>query len=106
MIRDLITEGQSDGLTAQRACEVIGLSPRTFQRWQDAAVSSPLTPAATVAPALTLPVVVRPRPYNALTVREAAAVVALIQSPQHADASCRELALALQMALFRRMSRM
>jgi transposase InsO family protein len=110
VIRDLITEGQADGLTAQRACEVIGLSPRTFQRWQDSAVSSPLTPDATVAPALTLPalarrtplrgVVLRPRPYNALTVSEATTVVALIQSPQHADASCRELALALQNSPF------
>jgi putative transposase len=96
VIRDLITEGQADGLTAQRACKVIGLSPRTFQRWQASAVSRPLTPDAIATPTLTLPVVVRPRPYNALTAREAAAVVALIQSPQHADASCRELALALQ----------
>jgi hypothetical protein len=37
-----------------------------------------------------------PRPYNALTAREAALVVALIQSPLHADASCREPALALE----------
>jgi len=96
VIRDLITEGQADGLTAQRACEVIGLSPRTLQRWQASMASRPSTPDATVAPAPTLPVVVRPRPYNALTLGEAAAVVALIQSPQHADASCRELALALQ----------
>jgi transposase InsO family protein len=106
VIRDLITEGQADGLTAQRACEVIGLSQRTFQRWQVSTASRPSTPDATVAPALTLPalarrtplrgVVLRPRPYNALTVSEATTVVALIQSAQHADASCRELALALQ----------
>lgn len=92
---DLITEGQADGLTAQQACEVIGLSPRTLQRWQVSAASCPITPDA-ATPALTLPDVLRPRPYNALTVSEATAVVALIQSPQHADASCRELALALQ----------
>jgi putative transposase len=96
VIRDLITESQADGLTVQRACEVIGLSPRTLQRWQVSTASGPSTPDATVAPRPTLPVVVRPRPYNALTVSEAATVVALIQSPQHADASCRELALALQ----------
>jgi hypothetical protein len=92
---DLITESQADGLTAQQACEVIGLSPRTLQRWQVSAASCPITPDA-ATPGLTLPVVLRPRPYNALTVSEAAAVVALIWSPQHADASCRELALALQ----------
>ena len=93
---DLIAEGQADGLTAQRACQVIGLSPRTLQRWQVPVVSCPITPDATVAPALTLPGRLRPRPYNALTASEAATVVALIKSPQHADASCRELALALQ----------
>jgi putative transposase len=93
---DLIAEGQADGLTTQRACEVIGLSPRTLQRWQVPAVSSLATSDAIVASAPTWPVVLRTRPYNALTASEAAAVVALIQSPQHADASCRELALALQ----------
>ena len=38
----------------------------------------------------------RSRPHNALTASEAATVVALIRSPEHADASCRDLALALQ----------
>ena len=36
MIRDLITAAQADGLSAQRACGVLGLSPRTWQRWQAA----------------------------------------------------------------------
>jgi putative transposase len=35
------------------------------------------------------------RPYNALSCQEAAAVVSIIRSPQHADESCRELALSL-----------
>lgn len=35
------------------------------------------------------------RPYNALSVEEAAAVVSIIRSPEHADESCRELALSL-----------
>jgi len=39
---------------------------------------------------------VRSRPYDALTASEAATVIALIESPKHADASCRELALAMQ----------
>lgn len=89
MIVDLIAEAKADGLGAKRACKVLGLSPRTVQRWK-----------ARVEPLVTLssspPVVVRCRPYNALTAREAAAVIALIRSPKHADASCRELALALE----------
>jgi putative transposase len=88
VILDLVAEAQANGLTAKRACEVLGLSPRTRQRWNAPPSPARLTPAG-------LPAVVRARPYNALTVSEAAAVVALIRSPQHADASCRELALAL-----------
>ena len=84
MILDLIAEAQAGGLTLERACEVFALAPRTVQRWR---MSHSSAPARAVA--------VRTRPYNALTLSEAAAVVALIRSPQHADASCRELSLAL-----------
>jgi len=35
------------------------------------------------------------RPHNALSSHEAAAVVSIIRSPEHADESCRELALSL-----------
>ena len=89
MILDLIAEAKAAGLPTERACQVLSLSPRTVQRWK-----SPATPTATEkAEPL---VVVRPRPYNALTAGEAARVIALIQSSKHADSSCRELALALQ----------
>ncbi len=94
MILDLITEAQAGGLTLERACEVFDLAPRTIQRWR-----TPCSPAPAAAddrlPAPATPVEVRSRPYNALTTSEAAAVVALIRSPRHADASCRELSLAL-----------
>lgn len=94
MILDLIAEAQAGGLTLERACEVFDLAPRTIQRWR-----MPRTPASTAAddrlPAAAMPVEVRARPYNALTLSEAAAVVALIRSPRHADASCRDLSLAL-----------
>ena len=96
MILDLIAEAQANGLTAERACQVLGLSPRTLQRWN--APPSPvmsLTPSGLTAPVPGLPAVIRARPYNALAASEAAAVVALIRSPQQADASCRELSLAL-----------
>jgi len=89
VILDLIAEAKADGLPTKRACKVLGLSPRTVQRWQASAQPLP-------ALAATPPTGMRPRPYNALAASEAAAVIALIQSPKHADASCRELALALQ----------
>ncbi len=90
MILDLITDAQAEGLTLERACAVFGLAPRTIQRWRPPAprVAGDPTPVATAVEG-------RARPHNALTVSEAAAVVALIRSPRHADASCRELALAL-----------
>ena len=100
MIRHLIAEAQVAGLTTQRACEVIGLSPRTLQRWQAADPSHSRAPGVAGAPIAGVPVTRRPRPYNALTAHEAATIVALIQSPKHADASCRELALALEYGPF------
>lgn len=90
MIRDLITEAQADGLTAQRACGVLGLSPRTLQRWQAADRMHPAEPGSAIPLVGAVTREPRCRPYNALTAREAALVVALIQSPRHADASCRD----------------
>jgi putative transposase len=94
VILKLIAEAKANGLPIEQACAVLGLSPRTVQRWQAPLRSLPVlsTSGARVAPAA----LIRPRPYNALTASEAAAVMALIRSPQHADSSCRELALALQ----------
>jgi transposase InsO family protein len=89
VILDLIGAAKADGLPTERACGVVGLSPRTIQRWQ---APTPSTPDPVATPS----VIVRPRPYNALTASEAAAVIALIRSPKHVDGSCRELALALQ----------
>jgi putative transposase len=86
MILDLITQARAAGLTTEKACQVLRLSPRTVERWQAVPCALPAS----------VPVAVRTHPYNALTAPEAEAVVALIQSPAHADASCRELALALQ----------
>jgi len=81
MIRHLVAEARGQGLRERRACQVLGLSPRTLERWRQ-------PPPAAAAPP-------RPRPVNALTRPEAAAVVSLIRSPEHADQSCRELALSL-----------
>lgn len=82
MILDLVTEAQAQGLSEQRASQVLGVSPRTLQRWR-----APMVPVPSVTS--------RPRPRNALTRSEAAAVVSVIRSPLHADESCRELALTL-----------
>ena len=90
MILDLLIDAQIAGLSLERACQVFDLAPGTIQRWRTPAPGlegDPVPLATTVAD--------RARPYNALTVSEAGAVVALIGSPRHADASCRELALAL-----------
>lgn len=85
MIRELVAEASAQGLSEQRACQVLGLTPRTLQRWRQ-----PVSAASGAA---------RPRPVNALTRPEAAAVVSLIRSPEHADQSCRELALSLGLGI-------
>ncbi len=81
MILDLVADATAHGLSEQGACQVLGLTPRTLQRWRQPVPAPPAAP--------------RPRPVNALTRPEAAAVVSLIRSPAHADQSCRELALSL-----------
>ena len=81
MMCDLVADASAHGLSERRACQVMGLTPRTLQRWR--------------LPVLAQAAALRPRPVNALTRPEAAAVVSLIRSPGHADQSCRELALSL-----------
>lgn len=69
------------GLSQEKACQVLDISPRTVQRWQHPVEKPPASP--------------RPRPYNALISQEGAAVKAIIQSAKHSDQSCRELSLTL-----------
>ena len=90
MIRNLITAACAAGLTTQQACDVIGLSPRTLQRWQATDRALEPQPDTAVVPARARPPTRQTRPYNALTAPEAALVLALIRSPRHADASCRD----------------
>lgn len=85
MIQELVAEATAHGLSERRACQVLGLAPRTLQRWRQ--------------PARTRLAKARPRPVNALTRPEAAVVVSLIRSPEHADQSCRELALSLGLGI-------
>jgi putative transposase len=83
MIQTWLATAKADGLSAERACAVLGLTPRTLQRWQHPARPQPAPRRA------------RSRPVNALTRPEAAAVVSVIRSAAHADESCRELAVSL-----------
>jgi putative transposase len=85
VILELVAEAKAQGLPEARASQVLRVSPRTLQRWR-----APAQPKAPSAP--------RPRPSNALTRAEAAAVISVIKSPAHADQSCRELALSLENA--------
>jgi len=83
MIQTWVATATADGLSTKHACAVLGLTPRTLQRWQ--------RPARPKLAALRA----RSRPVNALTRPEAATVVSVIRSPAHADQSCRELAASL-----------
>ena len=83
MIQAWVATATAEGLSTERACAVLGLAPRTLQRWQ-----RPARPTLAARRA-------RPRPVNALTRPEAATVVSVIRSPEHADQSCRELAVSL-----------
>jgi len=83
MIQTWVATATAEGLSTERACAVLGLAPRTLQRWQ-----RPAQPNLAARRA-------RPRPVNALTRPEAATVVSVIRSPEHADESCRELAASL-----------
>jgi len=85
MMLKLVAEASGQGLSERRASQVLGLTPRTLQRWRQPAPAPPVEP--------------RPRPVNALTRAEAATVVSLIRSPAHADQSCRELALSLDLGI-------
>jgi len=71
----------AQGLSQQKVCRVLDIAPRTIQRWRN--------------PPAKQPTAQRPRPYNALTPPESAAVQAVIRSERHGDQSCRELSLTL-----------
>jgi hypothetical protein len=58
VILDLIAEAKADGLPVKRACKVLGLSPRTVQRWKASLQPLPslaATPCSTTGAARTSP---------------------------------------------------
>jgi transposase InsO family protein len=71
---ELIDEAVAAGARQARACEVLGLSARTVQRWRpDGQVKADGRPSAA-----------RPRPKHALSGEERAAVLAACHTPEHA----------------------
>jgi len=56
VIVDLIAEAKADGLGVKRACKVLGLSPRTVQRWKAPVQSLPTLVASPPACSAVSPV--------------------------------------------------
>lgn len=73
MILDLLDEAVSAGARRERACEVMGLTERSVQRWTRADVGDD----GRVGP--------RTRPANALTPAERAKVIEVVNSPEYRD---------------------
>lgn len=72
---ELIDEARAAGARLEPACEVLGISGRTYQRWTEAdAVCADGRPTAE-----------RPRPAHALSDEERAAVLDACNRPEHAD---------------------
>lgn len=72
---ELIQEAQASGARLSQACEVAGLSARTFQRWtQDGGVREDQRPVA-----------VRPEPANRLSEAERQRILKVCHQPEHAS---------------------
>lgn len=78
IVNDLL-QAKQKGLTWERGCRVLGLSPRTVERWR-----KPVSEKREKK---------RPLPCNALTPWEREVVRTLIQQAVHADCSVRELSI-------------
>jgi transposase InsO family protein len=76
-----IQEAREAGLTFEKSCDVLGLSPRNVERWMNPPKPKNREP--------------RKPPVNALTPRERLFVESMIRDAEYADHSARELSLAL-----------
>lgn len=74
-LSDAVEEACLCGARLHRACEVLGISPRTLQRWQ--------TPQGVRQDAR--PLAQRPMPGNALSEQERQQVMAVVNEPRFAD---------------------
>ena len=79
MILDLLDEAETAGARLERACEVLGVEPRTVQRWrrQGGGEDGRHGP--------------KRRPANALSVAERAEVMAVANAPEHRDLSPKQI---------------
>ncbi len=75
MIIELVTEAIAAGARQFRACEEIGISIRTYQRWLD-----PNTPDEDQRP-----LAVRPMPSHKLTPEEKAKILEIVNKPENAS---------------------
>lgn len=79
MMLGLLDEAVADGARLAPACEVVGLDPRTIQRWRGQGVgddrrAGPVT-----------------KPRNALSSREKAKILDLVNSPRYRDKSPKQI---------------
>ncbi len=79
MILELLDEAERAGARLEQACEVLGVEPRTVQRWrrQGGGEDGRLGPKST--------------PKNALSAAEQAEVVAVANRPEHRDLSPKQI---------------
>lgn len=79
MILGLLDEAVSAGARLARACEVVGLDVRTVQRWRNQGVGEDRRAGPTT------------RPKNALSSRERADVLELVNTPAYRDKSPKQI---------------
>ena len=86
MILAMIDDAVAAGAGLERACDVVGITERTVQRWRDADVGDD----GRAGP--------RTRPANALTPAERAKVLAVVNAPEYRDLPWRRLAEGMRTA--------
>lgn len=79
MIVALLDEATTAGAREERACQVIGIEPRTLQRWRKEGVGEDRRHGPN-----------RP-PKNALSPKEKAEVLAVANTPEHRDLSPKQI---------------
>jgi putative transposase len=72
---ELINEARASGARLKSACEILGISDRTYQRWTSSGIINEDQ----------RPIIDRPSPKNKLTEEERAKVIEVANSPEFAD---------------------
>ena len=79
MIVSLVEEAMAGGAREERACEVIGIEPRTLQRWRRQSIGEDRRQGPNTMP------------KNALSPEEKAEVLAVASTPEHRDLSPKQI---------------